>query len=131
MRDMTEKIVTPDDGSFDSTLRVDDTLAILLGGPHRSALPRPVPERQREQRVAAANLDDAPVVVGLGDLAPHESVAEPPQLVAIEVVDELVNLFGRRLRRWPEAVPPELLEDLWTVVIRHNGVADYCPHPPM
>src|SRR5688572_14536738 len=105
-RDIVEKMVTPEDGSFDRTVWTEATMGILaideltiyaltdLVGKFVNSLLGPLFARQ--QQVTGANLDHVSVVVGLGDLTANKAIAQTPQLVAVEVVQEFTHSLGRR-----------------------------------
>src|SRR2546428_1291303 len=69
--------------------------------------------------VLASELTDPFVVTGLGDFPAHEPVAEAAELVAIQVVDEIVHELRRRGGRGLRAVTRELLEYFGLVPIGH------------
>ena len=75
-----------------------------------------------------SQLDDEARVVGLGHLAPHEAPAQPPQLVAVEVVDVLVHELGTGRRRRSDAVTPQRLAHERVIVDGHGprGVPGAC-----
>src|SRR5437773_971871 len=74
---------------------------------------------QRNERVLSSELHDTIVVTDLGDFPAHEPVAEAAELVAIQVVDEVVHELRRRGGRGLRAVTGELLEYFGLVTIGH------------
>src|SRR6185436_9820389 len=88
---MTSKMLTALDGSFDSRTRT-------IRSYRRARLPvlQPLPGFQGEERIPAPEGDDATVVLRLRKGARQQRAAQPAQLVAIQVVDEVAEPLGRR-----------------------------------
>ena len=78
---MTEKIVTPDAGSFDWRACVPATT--LWYGEFTNLRIHPLPRPQSQQRVAPTHLDDPVVVIDFRDFLPQQPIPEPTQLVSI------------------------------------------------
>jgi hypothetical protein len=87
---MTSKMLTALDGSFDSRTR---TVSSYLPG--RAPIPPPPTAGVSEkQRIPAPQGDDATVILRFGKRARQQRVTQPAQLVAIQVVDEVVSRSG-------------------------------------
>ena len=99
------------------TLRV---LRVLRGRGFSSVLSgsKPLLGGNRDQGVPLPQFDDAPVVLGLRKFLPDQAIAQPSQLVAVEVADELVDARRMCPFRWMDAVPPQLGQDIFPIVKR-------------
>src|SRR5262249_22287394 len=88
---------------------------------------KPLVRTHRQQPVPVADLDDAVVVLRLGEFAPQQPLPQDAQLVAIEVADEIVYDLGPGPFGGLNSVPPQLLEHLWAVPVRLSHRA--CSRP--
>ena len=70
----------------------------------------PLPGPQRKNWIRSAQLIDALAVFRLGKLAIEIPLAEPPDLVAIQVTDVVAHELWRRIGLRLNPVPPQLLE---------------------
>ena len=75
----------------------------------------PLPGPQREHGIRTAQLIDALTVFRFGKLAIEIPLAEPPDLVAIQVTDVVAHELWRRIRLRLHPVPPQLLEHVSAV----------------
>src|SRR5262245_21064047 len=91
MRVITAKMLTPLAGSLDCSVRRDDT-------PNDTRLFHPRVRAEGHERISPAQRDHAVVIADSRDLLANQPVAQPPQLEAVEVVDEVVHELGRRGR---------------------------------
>src|SRR5678816_3801684 len=105
-------MLTALDGSFDSTTRTLRSYLRVL---------EPLPGPHRQQRIAAAQRHHAAVVLRLRKGAVQERRAQTPQLVAIEVVDELVEDLWRRGGVRTRAVPRERLQHPRVIAVLQRG----------
>ena len=75
----------------------------------------PLPGPQREHWIRTAQLIDALAVVRFGKLAIEIPLAEPTDLVAIQIADVIPYELRRRLALRLNPVPPQLLEHICAV----------------
>ena len=73
-----------------------------------------------DERILAAQLDDTVGVSRLWDGPGDQRMAEAPQLVAVQIVHELVYQFWPGMRRWADAVPQQLLQDFRAIPVGHQ-----------
>src|SRR5215203_1885244 len=127
-RVITAKMLTPPAGSFDRMACANDIESMIpvARATHASPLPalQEIVGLQGHKGVFVAKFHNTIVVAHLRDFLAHQAIAQPPQLEAIEVADELVHDLrpggGRRL----DSVPRQLIEHLGAIAIRrHRGVA--------
>ena len=95
--------------------------ATAVGGPEWAALLRrgndPLLRTQGEDPVALADGDHAVDVLVFGELLFQQLVPEPPEFVAVEIVDEPADQFGRRMVSRPHAIRPERDQDVLVVSV--------------
>ena len=75
----------------------------------------PLPSPQRKNWIRSAQLIDALAVFRFGKLAVHIPLAEPPDLVAIQVTHVITHELRRRIGFRLDAVAPQLLEHVGAV----------------
>jgi hypothetical protein len=76
---------------------------------------QPLPGPQREHRIRAAQLIDALAVFRFGKLVIEIPLAEPPDLVAIQIADVIAHELRRRLGLRLDPMPPQLFEHVSAV----------------
>src|SRR5258708_38608512 len=81
----------------------------------------PQPRRPGEGRIAAAQRVDAIGILLLGKLAAHVPLAQPLDLVLVQVPDVIAHELRIRPRRRLDAVPPQRREDVRTIRESHVG----------
>src|SRR5262245_40210222 len=93
---------------------------MIRGVMRESGLLDPLPRLERHERILQPEAHDAVVVTGPRDLTAHQAVAEPSQLVAIQVVDVVVYELRRRGGLGMHAVTPQLVDHLGAIAVRHQ-----------
>jgi hypothetical protein len=70
---------------------------------------------QGYERVAASELDDTTEILGTDELAAEKTLSHPPDFVAIEVANQLVDELGPRGGTRTNTVTRQLLEHVGAV----------------
>ena len=133
---MTAKMLTSPDGNFGfsdvpATCVSTKQLRVSVSPPfdHAQGVPsyvdgpssHPQVRFERHQRILTPQLDDPIVIPRLRNDAGHERVTQPPKLVPIQVVDEIVDELGRRLSGGAYAVKEELVEHVRSIPMAGHG----------
>ena len=87
-------------------------------GEPKTALIDELTGQQGEDRIAAAQLIDAGRVLVARKLVPEHPTPQPADFVFVEVADEVAHQARLGMRRRLNAVMPEVLEDVGTVMKR-------------
>ena len=97
--------------TVDATWTPERILGAIRIGIRRLTDFQPFRRTHRDDAIPLPQLDDTAEVFALRKFLRQQPVAQPPQLVAIQIADEFVHQLRRGPRRGPRAMLQELVEN--------------------